>query len=77
MWYEILPGFAIMTVCLIVPGIATAHIHKFTNGGKEKRIVRVPYQWYLMNRDKQLSGTGKYYHSKVIHSVLFSVYIFF
>ncbi|KAK1804284.1 hypothetical protein P4O66_020023, partial [Electrophorus voltai] len=31
----------------------------------EKRIARVPYQWYLMQRDKQLSGTGKYYESKV------------
>lgn len=34
MWYEILPGFAIMTVCLIIPGVATAQIHKLTNGGK-------------------------------------------
>ncbi len=34
MWYEILPGFAIMTVCLMIPGIATAQIQKFTNGGK-------------------------------------------
>lgn len=34
MWYEILPGFAIMTVCLIIPGVATAQIHRFTNGGK-------------------------------------------
>lgn len=34
MWYEILPGFAIMTVCLIIPGVATAQIQKFTNGGK-------------------------------------------
>jgi len=34
MWYEILPGFAIMTVCLMIPGVATAQIQKFTNGGK-------------------------------------------
>lgn len=34
MWYEILPGFAVMTVCLFIPGIATTYIHKFTNGGK-------------------------------------------
>ena len=34
MWYEILPGLAVMTVCLIIPGVATAQIHKFTNGGK-------------------------------------------
>ncbi|MBN3297439.1 NDUA1 dehydrogenase, partial [Amia calva] len=65
MWYEIIPGFAIMTACLIVPGIATAQIHKWTNGGKEKRIARHPYQWYLMERDKRVSATGKYYESKV------------
>lgn len=118
MWYEILPGFAIMTACLIIPGVATAQIHKFTNGGKvsspllcspaalvvstpfvsreallifgwviitlyilylsrdclqamtmyfmqEKRIARVPYQYYLMERDKRVSGVGKHYVSKV------------
>ncbi len=99
MWYEILPGFAIMTVCLMIPGIATAQIQKFTNGGKvsyddeqcfvsvieytlyesfnillykrlfscsqEKRIARVPYQWYLMERDRRVSGTGVHYESKV------------
>ncbi|XP_026874377.1 NADH dehydrogenase [ubiquinone] 1 alpha subcomplex subunit 1 [Electrophorus electricus] len=69
MWYEILPGFAIMTICLVIPGVATTQIHKFTNGGKEKRIARVPYQWYLMQRDKQLSGTGKYYESKGLENI--------
>uniref|UniRef100_A0A8C2JJ16 NADH dehydrogenase [ubiquinone] 1 alpha subcomplex subunit 1 n=1 Tax=Cyprinus carpio TaxID=7962 RepID=A0A8C2JJ16_CYPCA len=39
MWYEILPGFAIMTVCLMIPGIATAQIQKFTNGGKVSTII--------------------------------------
>ncbi|TWW55236.1 NADH dehydrogenase [ubiquinone] 1 alpha subcomplex subunit 1 [Takifugu flavidus] len=39
MWYEILPGFAIMTVCLAIPGIATAQIHKFTNGGKSENYM--------------------------------------
>uniref|UniRef100_A0A3B4CVS8 NADH dehydrogenase [ubiquinone] 1 alpha subcomplex subunit 1 n=1 Tax=Pygocentrus nattereri TaxID=42514 RepID=A0A3B4CVS8_PYGNA len=71
MWYEILPGFAIMTACLIIPGVATAEIQKYTNGGKEKRIARAPYQWYLMQRDKRLSGAGVHYKSKVMISVLF------
>ncbi|KAI5105117.1 NADH dehydrogenase [ubiquinone] 1 alpha subcomplex subunit 1 [Silurus meridionalis] len=53
-----------MTACLIVPGLATTYIHKFTNGSKEKRIARVPYHWYLMERDKRVSGTGLYYQSK-------------
>ncbi|KAK2838780.1 hypothetical protein Q7C36_013594 [Tachysurus vachellii] len=69
MWYEILPGFAIMTVCLIVPGVATSQIQKFTNGRKEKRIARVPYQWYLMERDKRVSGTGLYYQSKGLENI--------
>ncbi|XP_019934539.1 NADH dehydrogenase [ubiquinone] 1 alpha subcomplex subunit 1 [Paralichthys olivaceus] len=69
MWYEILPGFAIMTVCLIIPGVATAQIHKFTNGGKEKRIARIPWQWSLMERDKRVSGTGKYYDSKGLENI--------
>ncbi|KTG03190.1 hypothetical protein cypCar_00000460 [Cyprinus carpio] len=69
MWYEILPGFAIMTVCLMIPGIATAQIQKFTNGGKEKRIVRVPYHWYLMERDRRVSGTGAHYHAKGLENI--------
>ncbi|AWP11839.1 NADH dehydrogenase 1 alpha subcomplex subunit 1 [Scophthalmus maximus] len=69
MWYEILPGFAIMTVCLMIPGIATAQIHKFTNGGKEKRVARVPWHWYLMQRDKRVSGTGEYYDSKGLENI--------
>ncbi|ELK34781.1 NADH dehydrogenase [ubiquinone] 1 alpha subcomplex subunit 1 [Myotis davidii] len=37
MWFEILPGLAVMGMCLLIPGIATTHIHNFSNGGKEKR----------------------------------------
>ncbi|XP_058654267.1 NADH dehydrogenase [ubiquinone] 1 alpha subcomplex subunit 1 [Onychostoma macrolepis] len=69
MWYEILPGFAVMTVCLMIPGIATAQIHKFTNGGKEKRTARVPYHWYLMERDRRVSGTGTHYHAKGLENI--------
>ncbi|XP_003970602.1 NADH dehydrogenase [ubiquinone] 1 alpha subcomplex subunit 1 [Takifugu rubripes] len=69
MWYEILPGFAIMTVCLAIPGIATAQIHKFTNGGKEKRTARIPWQWHLMERDKRVSASGKYYKSKGLENI--------
>ncbi|XP_054648973.1 NADH dehydrogenase [ubiquinone] 1 alpha subcomplex subunit 1 [Dunckerocampus dactyliophorus] len=69
MWYEILPGFAIMTVCLIIPGVATAQIHKFTNGGKEKRIARLPWQWYLLERDRRVSGTGQHFDSKGLENI--------
>lgn len=40
MWFEILPGLAIMGVCLIIPGVSTAYIHNFTNGGKVRRPTR-------------------------------------
>ncbi|XP_057351842.1 NADH dehydrogenase [ubiquinone] 1 alpha subcomplex subunit 1 isoform X2 [Manis pentadactyla] len=65
MWFEILPGIAVMAACLVIPGVATAHIHRFSNGGKEKRIAYYPYQWTLMERDKRISGVNRYYVSKV------------
>ncbi|XP_057351841.1 A-kinase anchor protein 14 isoform X1 [Manis pentadactyla] len=64
MWFEILPGIAVMAACLVIPGVATAHIHRFSNGGKEKRIAYYPYQWTLMERDKRISGVNRYYVSK-------------
>merc|ERR1712212_815381 len=69
MWYEIVPVWGIMTACLIFPGLATHWIHKFTNGGKEKRIARAPYWWYLIERDKRVSGTGRHYESKGLENI--------
>ncbi|XP_076005240.1 NADH dehydrogenase [ubiquinone] 1 alpha subcomplex subunit 1 [Genypterus blacodes] len=69
MWYEILPGLGIMTACLIIPGICTTNIQKFTHGGKEKRTARVPWHWTLMDRDRRISGTGKYYNSKGLENI--------
>ncbi|XP_061832663.1 NADH dehydrogenase [ubiquinone] 1 alpha subcomplex subunit 1 [Nerophis lumbriciformis] len=69
MWYEILPGFAIMTVCLIIPGVATAQLNKFSNGGKEKRVARYPWQYYLLDRDRRVSGTGQYHNSKGLENI--------
>ncbi|XP_034342317.1 NADH dehydrogenase [ubiquinone] 1 alpha subcomplex subunit 1 [Arvicanthis niloticus] len=69
MWFEILPGLAIMGVCLIIPGVSTAYIQNFTNGGKEKRVARVQYQWYLMERDRRISGVNRYYVSKGLENI--------
>ncbi|XP_063046523.1 NADH dehydrogenase [ubiquinone] 1 alpha subcomplex subunit 1 [Engraulis encrasicolus] len=69
MWYEILPGFGIMTVCLMIPGIATTYIHRFTNGGKNKRVTRAAYYCYLLERDKRVSGTGVHYESKGLENI--------
>ncbi|XP_053130024.1 NADH dehydrogenase [ubiquinone] 1 alpha subcomplex subunit 1 [Hemicordylus capensis] len=69
MWYEILPCATVMYVCLTIPGIATVFIHRYTNGGKEKRIARYPYQWLLMERDRRVSGTNRYYDSKGLENI--------
>ncbi|RVE67478.1 hypothetical protein OJAV_G00103360 [Oryzias javanicus] len=69
MWYEILPGLSLMAVALMIPGLATTHIHKFTNGGKEKRTARIPWQWYLMERDRRVAGTGNYFDSKGLENI--------
>uniref|UniRef100_A0A4X2KYT3 NADH dehydrogenase [ubiquinone] 1 alpha subcomplex subunit 1 n=1 Tax=Vombatus ursinus TaxID=29139 RepID=A0A4X2KYT3_VOMUR len=56
MWFKILRGLAVMGVCLTIPGISTNLIQKYSNGGKEKRIVRNRYQWNLLERDRSISG---------------------
>ncbi|XP_074134716.1 NADH dehydrogenase [ubiquinone] 1 alpha subcomplex subunit 1 [Sminthopsis crassicaudata] len=69
MWFEILPGLAVMAVCLTVPGISTSLIHKYTNGGKEKRVARNRYQWSLLERDRRISGFHRYYESKGLENI--------
>uniref|UniRef100_A0A8I3WDA3 NADH dehydrogenase [ubiquinone] 1 alpha subcomplex subunit 1 n=1 Tax=Callithrix jacchus TaxID=9483 RepID=A0A8I3WDA3_CALJA len=69
MWFEILPGLAAMGVCLLIPGLSTAYIHKFTNSGKEKRVAHVLYPWNLMERDRRISGVDLYYKSKGLENI--------
>ncbi|XP_016049836.1 NADH dehydrogenase [ubiquinone] 1 alpha subcomplex subunit 1 [Erinaceus europaeus] len=69
MWFEILPGVAVMGVCLLIPGLATAYIQKFTNGGKEKRLACYKYQWNLMERDRRISGVNCHYVQKGLENI--------
>ncbi|XP_067852801.1 NADH dehydrogenase [ubiquinone] 1 alpha subcomplex subunit 1 [Heptranchias perlo] len=69
MWYEILPGLSIMAVCLTIPGLSTIYVHRWTNGGKEKRTARLPYHWSLMERDRRVSGCKTYYKSKGLENI--------
>ncbi|XP_025228077.1 NADH dehydrogenase [ubiquinone] 1 alpha subcomplex subunit 1 [Theropithecus gelada] len=69
MWFEILPGLAAMGVCLFIPGLATAYIQRFTNGGKEKRIAHFGYHWSLMERDRRISGVNRHYVSKGLENI--------
>ncbi|XP_045419352.1 NADH dehydrogenase [ubiquinone] 1 alpha subcomplex subunit 1-like [Lemur catta] len=63
MWFEILPGLT------IIPGVATAYVHKFTNSGKENRVAHYLYHWNLMARDRQISGVNHYYVSKGLENI--------
>ncbi|XP_067903297.1 NADH dehydrogenase [ubiquinone] 1 alpha subcomplex subunit 1 [Heterodontus francisci] len=69
MWFEILPGLCIMAGCLTVPGLATLYVHRWTNGGKEKRTARLPYHWALMDRDRRVSGCNTYYKSRGLENI--------
>ncbi|XP_073455438.1 NADH dehydrogenase [ubiquinone] 1 alpha subcomplex subunit 1 [Aquarana catesbeiana] len=68
MWYEILPGYAIMTACLMVPGLSTILVHRYAFG-KDKRVARYPYQWYLMERDRRISGEQRWFKSKGLENI--------
>ncbi|XP_051878008.1 NADH dehydrogenase [ubiquinone] 1 alpha subcomplex subunit 1 [Pristis pectinata] len=69
MWYEILPGLGLMAVCLSIPGLSTLYIHRWTNGGKEKRTARLPYQWTLLERDRRVSDGKSYFKSKGLENI--------
>ena len=69
MWFEILPGVAVMAACLFILGMATARIHRFTNGGKEKRVAHYSYQWNLVERDRHISGADRYYVPKGLENI--------
>ncbi|XP_051000834.1 NADH dehydrogenase [ubiquinone] 1 alpha subcomplex subunit 1-like [Acomys russatus] len=59
-WFQLLPGLAIMGVCLIIPRVPTVYIYKFTNRSKEKRVCQLQYQWYLMEQDRHVSEVNRY-----------------
>ncbi|XP_035584715.1 NADH dehydrogenase [ubiquinone] 1 alpha subcomplex subunit 1-like [Zalophus californianus] len=69
MWFEILPGIGIMAVCLVIRGIAMAHIHRFSNVGMEKRVAYYPYQWSLMQRVGRVFGVNRYHVSKGLENI--------
>lgn len=43
MWYEILPGMAIMAACLSVPGLATVFAQRWSSGGKVSAAGTPPH----------------------------------
>ncbi|XP_062952215.1 NADH dehydrogenase [ubiquinone] 1 alpha subcomplex subunit 1-like [Cynocephalus volans] len=69
MWLEILPGLAAMSMGSLIPGVATAYTHRFTNEGKENRVAHHPYQSSLMERDRHISGVNRYYLSKGLQNI--------
>uniref|UniRef100_A0A8I3X1I9 NADH dehydrogenase [ubiquinone] 1 alpha subcomplex subunit 1 n=1 Tax=Callithrix jacchus TaxID=9483 RepID=A0A8I3X1I9_CALJA len=69
MWFKILPGLAAMSMCLLIPGLATSYIHRLSVGGKEKRVAHVLYPWNLMERDRCISGVHLYCMSKGLENI--------
>ena len=50
-------------------GMATVSIHRFSNGGEEKRVAHYSYQWYLMERHRPISGVNCDYVSKGLENI--------
>ncbi|XP_020144632.1 NADH dehydrogenase [ubiquinone] 1 alpha subcomplex subunit 1-like [Microcebus murinus] len=69
MWFQILPGLAVMGTCFIIPGVATVCIHRLTNGGKEKRVAHFVCRWSLMGRNRLISGVNHYYLSEGLENI--------
>ncbi|CAD7687752.1 unnamed protein product [Nyctereutes procyonoides] len=59
MWVQDSAGHWRHGLCLVTPDRATAHTHRFSNRGKEKRVACHPYQWSLMQRDRHGSGVNR------------------
>lgn len=68
-WFEVLPGLAIMGTCTLIPGVAPARVHRFGNGGKEKRVAYYSCPWTWMERDRRISGVNRYYVSKGLENI--------
>uniref|UniRef100_A0A8C6DQ62 NADH dehydrogenase [ubiquinone] 1 alpha subcomplex subunit 1 n=1 Tax=Moschus moschiferus TaxID=68415 RepID=A0A8C6DQ62_MOSMO len=64
MWFEVPPGSPSWMWAYSSQGMATVGIHRFSNGGEEKRVAHYSYQWYLMERGRQVSGVNHDYVSK-------------
>lgn len=69
MWFEILPRIDVTAMCLPFPSRASAHIHRFTNGGKEKRFANYSCQQGLMERDRRVSGVNHYHVSRGLENI--------
>ncbi|XP_039098127.1 NADH dehydrogenase [ubiquinone] 1 alpha subcomplex subunit 1-like [Hyaena hyaena] len=69
MWFKILPGVGVIATCLLISSVAAAHIHRFTNKGKEKRVACYSHQWSLMEGNRCISGVMCYYVSECLENI--------
>ncbi|EFB26967.1 hypothetical protein PANDA_011699, partial [Ailuropoda melanoleuca] len=67
--WRICLGIGVMAVCLVIPSIATVHIHRFTNRGEEKSVAHYLYRWNLMERDRRVSRVNCYSVSKGLENI--------
>ncbi|CAN0486308.1 unnamed protein product [Rangifer tarandus platyrhynchus] len=54
---------------LHLAGHLSPYDERFSNGGKEKRVAHYSYQWYLMERDRPVSGVNRDYVSKGLENI--------
>ncbi|XP_058831903.1 NADH dehydrogenase [ubiquinone] 1 alpha subcomplex subunit 1 [Topomyia yanbarensis] len=57
MWFEILPSFAIVTVCLAVPGFGMYGLHKLVIGNAYRRNTDQRWERVMYTRDTRLTGS--------------------
>uniref|UniRef100_UPI0029555154 NADH dehydrogenase [ubiquinone] 1 alpha subcomplex subunit 1-like n=1 Tax=Panthera onca TaxID=9690 RepID=UPI0029555154 len=68
MWFEIPPWISVMAMCLLIPGIATAHIHTFANRGKGKKAFQI-FVSVKFDGKRHISGVNCYYVSKRLETI--------
>jgi hypothetical protein len=59
MWYEIIPSFAIVTACLLVPPYAMCGINYLLLNGKTRarKWTEHPQDFHVYLRDRRLTGS--------------------
>ncbi|XP_072179973.1 NADH dehydrogenase [ubiquinone] 1 alpha subcomplex subunit 1-like [Diadema setosum] len=67
MWYEILPGLAIICGCVSAVGIFTTTVQKFQHGGKARRTAPSGFDYLLIKRDEKIAGV--YWKSKGLEAL--------
>ncbi|XP_046384354.1 NADH dehydrogenase [ubiquinone] 1 alpha subcomplex subunit 1 [Ischnura elegans] len=56
MWFEIIPAFSIVAVCLAIPHVAVFGLNKLVNGNAFRRDTVERYDRIFYQRDWRITG---------------------